>query len=178
MKTEQIGYGAGTRDFKDLPNVLRITVGESISDHKVLAPEETITILEANVDDMTPQVFGYVMERVLQEGALDVFATAVQMKKSRPAMLLTVLCYPEDAPRLTQFIFAETTTIGVRTRQEQRMRLARRHLSVSTKWGEVRMKLANLNGSISNYAPEYEDCRQIAEQQRVPLKTVIQEAMK
>jgi uncharacterized protein (TIGR00299 family) protein len=193
MKTEKIGYGAGTREFKDFPNVLRLTVGEtftcetragealgfeSSAEHKVLAPEETITILEANVDDMTPQVFGYVMERVLQEGALDVFATAVQMKKSRPAMLLTVLCYPEDAQRLTRLIFAETTTIGVRTRQEQRIRLARRHLSVHTKWGEVRMKLANLNGTISNYAPEYEDCRLIAEQQRVPLKAVIQEAMK
>jgi hypothetical protein len=178
MKTERIGYGAGTRDFKDFPNVLRMTVGESSDENKVLAPEETITILEANVDDMTPQVFGYVMDRVLQEGALDVFATPVQMKKNRPAMLLTVLCYPEDAQRLTQLIFAETTTIGVRTRQEQRTRLARRHLSVTTKWGEVRMKLANLNGSISNYAPEYEDCRLIAEQQRVPLKMVIQEAMK
>ncbi len=188
MKTEKIGYGAGTRDFKDFPNVLRLTVGETTlgenlswegsAEHKVLAPEETIIILEANVDDMTPQVFGYVMERVLQEGALDVFATAVQMKKGRPAMLLTVLCYPEDAQRLTQLIFAETTTIGVRTRQEQRTRLARRHLSVSTKWGDVRMKLANLNGSISNYAPEYEDCRLIAQQQRVPLKAVIQEAMK
>jgi uncharacterized protein (TIGR00299 family) protein len=178
MKTERIGYGAGTRDFKDFPNVLRMTVGESSDENKVLAPEETITILEANVDDMTPQVFGYVMDRVLQEGALDVFATPVQMKKNRPAMLLTVLCYPEDAQRLTQLIFAETTTIGVRTRQEQRTRLARRHLSVTTKWGEVRMKLANLNGTISNYAPEYEDCRLIAEQQRVPLKAVIQEAMK
>ncbi|HXB19988.1 MAG TPA: nickel pincer cofactor biosynthesis protein LarC [Candidatus Solibacter sp.] len=178
IRTEKIGYGAGTRDFKDFPNVLRLTVGETTEGHKVLAPEETITILEANVDDMTPQVFGYVMERALQEGALDVFATAVQMKKNRPAMLLTVLSYPEDAQRLTQLIFAETTTIGVRTRQEQRTRLARRHLSVNTKWGEVRMKLANLNGSISNYAPEYEDCRRIAEQQRVPLKAVIQEAIK
>ncbi len=178
MKTEKIGYGAGTRDFKDFPNVLRMTLGESSDEHKVLAPEETITILEANVDDMTPQVFGYVMDRVLQEGALDVFSTAVQMKKNRPGMLLTVLCYPEDAQRLTQLIFAETTTIGVRTRQEQRTRLARRHLSVQTKWGEVRIKLANLNGSISNYAPEYEDCRLIAEQQHVPLKTVIHEVMK
>ncbi|HEV2991477.1 MAG TPA: nickel pincer cofactor biosynthesis protein LarC [Candidatus Angelobacter sp.] len=178
MKTEKIGYGAGTRDFKDFPNVLRLTVGESSEEHKVLSPEETITVLEANIDDMTPQVFGYVMDRVLQEGALDVFATAVQMKKTRPGMLLTVLCYPEDAQRLTQLIFAETTTIGVRTRQEQRTRLARRHLSVKTKWGEIRMKLANLNGSISNYAPEFEDCRRIAEQHHTPLKTVIQEAMK
>jgi uncharacterized protein (TIGR00299 family) protein len=178
MKTEKIGYGAGTRDFKDFPNVLRLTLGETSEDHKVLAPEETITILEANVDDMTPQVFGYVMDRALQEGALDVFATAVQMKKNRPAMLLTVLCYPEDAQRLTQLVFAETTTLGVRTREEKRTRLGRRHLTVNTKWGEVRIKLANLNGSISNYAPEYEDCRRIAEQQRVPLKAVIQEAIK
>jgi uncharacterized protein (DUF111 family) len=143
-----------------------------------LIPEEAIAILEANVDDMTPQLFGYVMERVLQEGALDVFATSVQMKKNRPGMLLTVLCRPEDGQRLTRLIFAETTTLGVRMREEKRATLARRHLAVATKWGDVRMKVANLNGSVSNYAPEYEDCRRIAEQQRIPLKAVMQEAIK
>jgi uncharacterized protein (DUF111 family) len=139
---------------------------------------EEITVLEANVDDMTPQVFGYVMEQALQNGALDAFGTPVQMKKSRPGMLLTVLCRTEDSQGLTKLILAETTTLGVRMRKESRAALTRRHVSVSTKWGEVRMKLANLNGSISNYAPEYEDCRQIAKEQKVPLKTVMQEAIK
>jgi hypothetical protein len=178
MKADKIGYGAGSRDFKSHPNVLRITVGQTEDEHAAAASEETISILEANVDDMTPQVFGYVMDRVLQEGALDVFGTSLQMKKNRPGMLLTVLCKPSDAQRLTRLIFAETTTLGVRTREEKRACLTRRHLSVGTRWGDVRMKVANLNGSVCNYAPEYEDCRRIAEEQRVPLKVVMQEALK
>jgi uncharacterized protein (TIGR00299 family) protein len=179
MQTEKIGYGAGTRNFKNSPNVLRLTIGETAAaQHESPFPVEEITVLEANVDDMTPQVFGYVMEQMLQNGALDAFGTPVQMKKSRPGMLLTVLCRTEDSQRLTKFILAETTTLGVRMRRESRAALARRHVSVSTKWGDVRMKLANLNGSISNYAPEYEDCRQIAKEKKVPLKTVMQEAIK
>jgi uncharacterized protein (TIGR00299 family) protein len=179
MKTEKIGYGAGTRNFKNSPNVLRLTIGETTAAQQESPfPVEEITVLEANVDDMTPQVFGYVMEQALQNGALDAFGTPVQMKKSRPGMLLTVLCRTEDSQRLTKFILAETTTLGVRMRRESRAALTRRHVSVSTKWGEVRMKLANLNGSISNYAPEYEDCRQIAKEKKVPLKTVMQEAIK
>jgi pyridinium-3,5-bisthiocarboxylic acid mononucleotide nickel chelatase len=179
MKTEKIGYGAGTRNFKNSPNVLRLTVGETTAaQHESPFPVEEITVLEANVDDMTPQVFGYVLEQALQNGALDAFGTPVQMKKSRPGMLLTVLCRTEDSQRLTKFILAETTTLGVRMRRENRAALTRRHVSVSTKWGNVRMKLANLNGSISNYAPEYEDCREIAKEKKVPLKTVMQEAIK
>jgi uncharacterized protein (TIGR00299 family) protein len=178
MKTEKTGYGAGTRTFKDFPNVLRLSVGETAEENLSLVPVEEISVLEANIDDLNPQVFGYVMERALQEGALDVFGTSVQMKKNRPGMLLTVLCQTEDSQRLTRMIFSETTTLGVRMRRETRARLARRHVNISTKWGEVRMKLANLNGSVSNYAPEYEDCRRIAEQQHVPLKAVMQEAIK
>jgi len=179
MKTEKIGYGAGTRNFKNSPNVLRLTIGETTAaQHESSFPVEEITVLEANVDDMTPQVFGYVMEQALQNGALDAFGTPVQMKKSRPGMLLTVLCLTEDSQRLTKFILSETTTLGVRMRRESRAALTRRHVSVSTRWGNVRMKLANLNGSISNYAPEYEDCRQIATEKKVPLKTVMQEAIK
>lgn len=178
MKTEKIGYGAGSRNFKNSPNVLRISIGETAEQQESPFPVEEITVLEANVDDMTPQVFGYVMEQALLNGALDAFGTPVQMKKSRPGMLLTVLCRTEDSQRLTKLILAETTTLGVRMRRESRAALTRRHVSVSTKWGEVRMKLANLNGSISNYAPEYEDCRQIAKEKKVPLKTVMQEAIK
>jgi uncharacterized protein (TIGR00299 family) protein len=190
MKTEKTGYGAGTRNFKNSPNVLRLSVGETPTgrpDRAAFArseveespfPVEEITVLEANVDDMTPQVFGYVMEQALQNGALDAFGTPVQMKKGRPGMLLTVLCRTEDSQSLTRLILVETTTLGVRMRRESRAALTRRHVNVSTKWGEVRMKLANLNGSISNYAPEYEDCRQIAKEKKVPLKTVMQEAIK
>jgi uncharacterized protein (TIGR00299 family) protein len=178
MKTEKIGYGAGTRNFKNSPNVLRLTVGETATQHEPPFPVEEISVLEANVDDMTPQVFGYVMEQALQSGALDAFGTPVQMKKSRPGMLLTVLCRIEDTQRLTRLILCETTTLGVRMRQESRAALTRRHVTVSTKWGDVRIKLAKLNGSISNYAPEYEDCRQIASEKKVPLKTVMQEAIK
>ena len=178
MKTEKTGYGAGTRNFKNSPNVLRISVGETAERQESPFPVEEITVLESNVDDMTPQVFGYVMEQALQNGALDAFGTPIQMKKSRPGMLLTVLCRTEDGQELTKLILAETTTLGVRMRKESRAALTRRHVSVNTKWGSVRMKLANLNGSISNYAPEYEDCRQIAKEQKVPLKTVMQEAIK
>ena len=178
MKTQKIGYGAGTRDFKNSPNVLRLTVGEADPAHESPFPTEEIMVLEANVDDMSPQVFGYVMEQALQSGALDVFGTPVQMKKSRPGMLLTVLCRTEDSQNLTRLILTETTTLGVRMRRETRAALTRRHVKVNTQWGEVRMKLANLNGSISNYAPEYEDCRQIAKEKKVPLKTVMQEAIK
>jgi uncharacterized protein (TIGR00299 family) protein len=177
MKLEKSGYGAGTRDFQGFPNVLRLTIGHAQREAS-LAPIEEIIILEANLDDMNPQVFGYVMDRALGLGALDVFGTAVQMKKNRPGMLLTVLCRPEDRQSLINMIFAETTTLGVRMRHESRATLARRHVSVNTRWGEIRMKLANLNGTISNYAPEYEDCRRIAEQEDVPLKTVMQEAIK
>jgi pyridinium-3,5-bisthiocarboxylic acid mononucleotide nickel chelatase len=178
MKAERVAYGAGTRNFKNFPNVVRLTLGETTTAHESPFPTEEITVLEANVDDMTPQVFGYVMEQALAQGALDVFGTPVQMKKNRPGMLLTVLCRPEDSPRLTRMVLDETTSLGVRMRRESRAVLARRHVRVNTRWGEVRMKLANLNGAISNYAPEYEDCRRIAKEQHVPLKKVMQEAIK
>jgi len=118
------------------------------------------------------------MERLLAEGALDVFSIPVQMKKSRPGALLTVLAKMEDANRLTKLIFAETTTLGVRRHEEQRQTLSRRWETVDTTWGPVRIKIANMNGSVSNYAPEYEDCRALAEAQHVPLKQVIQEALR
>jgi len=182
MKIEKIGYGAGARDFAQHPNVLRITVGESRAEANAgegarATRSETISILEANLDDLNPQVFGYVMDRLLEAGALDVFGTPIQMKKNRPGTLLTVLAKPEAADKLSRIIFAETTTLGVRRREEVRQTLARRWETVGTKFGEVRIKVASLNGSISNYAPEYEDCRRIAEAQRVPLKTVMQEAV-
>ena len=176
MRIEKSAYGAGSRDFPEHPNVLRIVIGEAAPGPAAKTRSETISVLEANLDDLNPQVFGYVMDRLLEEGALDVFGMPVQMKKNRPGTLLTVLCRPEDAEKLTQLVFSETTTLGVRQREEARQTLARRWESVLTEWGQVRIKIASMNGTVTNYAPEYEDCRRIAAEHHVPLKTVMQEA--
>jgi pyridinium-3,5-bisthiocarboxylic acid mononucleotide nickel chelatase len=177
MKIEKAGYGAGSRDFPGHPNVARLVIGESSATSLASkTSSEPITVLEANLDDLNPQVFGYVMDRLLEEGALDVFGMPVQMKKNRPGTLLTVLCKPQDASRMTELIFAETTTLGVRRRDEARQTLARRWENVRTPWGEVRIKIASMNGTITNYAPEYEDCKRIASKHHVPLKNVMQEA--
>jgi hypothetical protein len=117
------------------------------------------------------------MDRLLEEGALDAFGIPVQMKKNRPGMLLTVLCKPDDSARLTHLLFAETSTLGVRHREERREILARKFVTVSTQWGDVRLKVASMNGTVTNYAPEYEDCRKIAAEHHVPLKSVMQEAL-
>src|SRR5581483_438044 len=176
MSAEKIGYGAGTRDFRGYPNVLRLTVGEAVAEI-ASAAEETITVIEANLDDLNPQVFGYVMDRLLDQGALDVYATPVQMKKNRPGMLITVLCRHKDEAELTRLLFAESTTLGVRRREERRTVLTRKWTGVSTRWGEVRIKIASMNGTVTNYAPEYEDCRRIAAEHHVPLTSVIEEAV-
>jgi uncharacterized protein (TIGR00299 family) protein len=192
MKITTSGYGAGSREFPDHPNVLRITLGDAIPQQPriprtepLAAPHasqdlaaDTITVLEANLDDLSPQILAYAMDRLLAEGALDVFSTPVQMKKNRAGALLTVLAKPEDADRLTKIMFAETTTLGVRRRDEQRRILARRWETVETEWGPVRIKVANMNGTVSNYAPEFEDCRQIATAHNVPLKKVMKEALR
>jgi pyridinium-3,5-bisthiocarboxylic acid mononucleotide nickel chelatase len=182
IKIAQTGYGAGTRDIPGHANVLRITVGESLAEPHpdkgvTQASRETVSVLEANLDDLNPQVFGYLMDRLLEAGALDVFTTPVQMKKNRPGTLLTVLAKPEKADEFTQIIFAESTTLGIRRRQEQRQILARKWHTVSTRFGDVRIKLASLNGTVTSYAPEYEDCRRIAAEHRVPLKIIMQEAV-
>jgi uncharacterized protein (TIGR00299 family) protein len=182
MKTEKIGYGAGTRDFPHHSNVLRLVVGEKVESEPVRAGEgsasEEVVVLEANLDDLNPQIIGYTTERLLAEGALDVFTTAVQMKKGRPGTLVTVLCKPEEEAKLRDILFHESSTLGVRSRREQRQILARRHESVSTQWGEVRIKVGSVNGTEFQAAPEYEDCRSIAAVRNVPLKTVMQEALR
>src|SRR5438876_4109355 len=177
MKIEKTGYGAGSRDFPGHANVVRLTIGEAQPEFAGNTSEQTISVLEANIDDLNPQVFGYVMDRLLEEGALDAFGIPVQMKKNRPGMLLTVLCRPQDAGRLTDLILSETTTLGVRRREERREVLARKLVTVSTRWGDVRLKVASMNGTITNYAPEYDDCRRIAVEHHVPLKNVMQEAV-
>lgn len=179
MRIEKSGYGAGSRDFPGHPNVVRLTIGETPSSaFAANTSSDTISVLEANLDDLNPQIFGYVMDRLLEEGALDVFGMPVQMKKNRPGMVLTVLCKREDEAKLTRIVFSETTTLGVRRRDEARQTLARRWESVATPWGNVRIKIASMNGTVTNYAPEYEDCRRIAAEHHVPLKSVMGEAVK
>ncbi len=183
MTTERVGYGAGSRDFPDQANVLRISVGETLeaaipeSAAQGSAVQEEISILEANLDDLNPQLIGYITELALSRGALDVFTAPVQMKKNRPGTLLTVLARPQDEAGLRELIFRESSTLGIRVRREKRYALARRHQPVTTPWGEVRMKIAGINGA-GQYAPEYEDCRRIAAKHQVPLKTVMQEAIR
>jgi pyridinium-3,5-bisthiocarboxylic acid mononucleotide nickel chelatase len=187
------GYGAGARDFPGAANVVRLVIGESESGWPRSAPTSsaqtggvdnavdnanTITVLEANLDDMNPQLFSYVQQKLLSSGALDAFGVPVQMKKGRPGIVLTVLAAPADAELLTRILLTETTTLGVRMRQEQRRILDREHVTVQSCWGPIRVKLGRLQGEVVNCAPEFEDCRRIAEATGVPLKTVLQEALR
>jgi uncharacterized protein (DUF111 family) len=140
--------------------------------------EDEIVVLEANLDDLSPQIIGYLAEQLLSEGALDVFTTAVQMKKSRPGTLMTVLAKPQDESKLRDIIFRESSTLGIRSHREKRHILTRRHEAVQTPWGEIRIKIGSMAGADSQIAPEYEDCRRIATEHHVPLKTVMQEALR
>ncbi len=179
LRVEHTGYGAGERDFTSAANVLRITIGEAARVASAHGPaSDEVVVLEANVDDMTPEVFGYVIDRLLEAGALDAFCTPAQMKKNRPGMLLTALVRPADADRLSEVIFAETTTIGLRMRTETRKTLERRFVTVATEWGEVKIKIAEMNGKTINAAPEFDDCRKIAVEHKVALKKVMAEAMR
>ncbi len=186
MKVCRIGYGAGSRDFHGHANVTRILIGESGKTAKrergnelasVGAPEETIAVLEASIDDLSPQITGYVLERALAEGALDSYALPLQMKKNRPGVLLTVLARQEDSAKLAELLLRETSTLGLRVREEKRVALARRFASVETPWGAVRIKIASLGDEEVHAAPEFEDCRRIAAANQIPLKQVIESAL-
>jgi uncharacterized protein (TIGR00299 family) protein len=162
------GYGAGDRDFPEHANVLRVLIGQTSG-----ASESTsVAVIEANIDDTTPEVIGHTMDRLLEAGALDVTLTPVQMKKNRPGTVLTVLARPEDRDRLSRIVFAETTTLGIRFYAAERLVLRREVLEVDTPHGKVRVKTAD-NGAMS---PEYEDCRSLAIEKNVPLKQIMIEA--
>jgi uncharacterized protein (TIGR00299 family) protein len=177
MTVSAIGYGAGTADLEGQPNVLRVMIGET-AEKAVPGYHEEISVIEANLDDMNPQIYGYFLEKALAAGALDVYTTPVQMKKNRPGTLLTVLCKPPDTNALTSMIFEETTTFGVRTTRAQRRILPREHVSVNTTFGEVRIKLSRVNGRILQVSPEFDDCRKLAVEKNVPLQQVINEALR
>jgi len=177
MTVSAVGYGAGSADLAEQPNVLRVFIGEAAAREAGACREETVAVVETNVDDMNPQLVGYLFERALAVGALDVFATPVQMKKNRPGQLLTILCDPVGVDRVVELLFRETTTIGVRTYEARRRALERQTLEVSTPHGPVRVKISRLNGRVLNVAPEYEDCQRIASEKGLPLKQVFAEAM-
>jgi uncharacterized protein (TIGR00299 family) protein len=177
MSVGAIGYGAGTADLEGQPNVLRIMVGEA-AEKTVAGFDEEIAVVEANLDDMNPQIYGYFLEKALGAGALDVYTTPVQMKKNRPGTLLTVLCKPQDTNALMSLIFAETTTFGVRTYRAQRRVLPREWVNVGTEFGEVRIKVSRVNGRILHVAPEFEDCKKLAAEKDVPLQRVIASALR
>jgi hypothetical protein len=168
MRLRATGYGAGGRSYEKFPNVLRVLVGETETD----AQNERLLMLETNLDDVSPQVVGHVMERAFQRGALDCFFTPVQMKKNRPGVLVSILCRPAERETLTELLFTETTTLGVRSYEVERRALAREIVSVETRYGAIRIKLARLDGRISNATPEYEDCRAAAERHNAPLRDV------
>ena len=168
MKVSAIGYGAGSRDFAETPNVLRVLIGAAAS-----KPASTsVVVIEADIDDMNPQLFGVVMDTLLAQGALDVFYTSIQMKKNRPGVLLTVVAPPDARERLTASIFRETTTIGVRYREMERACLDREEVTVQTPLGAVRMKVARQDGRVVNASPEFDDCARLARERNVPVKEV------
>jgi pyridinium-3,5-bisthiocarboxylic acid mononucleotide nickel chelatase len=168
MTIDRIGYGAGDRDLPDTPNVLRVLVGETTDQPGT----ERIVVLECEIDDMNPQLFGLVMDRLYAAGALEVFFASVQMKKNRPGTLLTILARPEQRQELSAIVFRETTTIGVRHHEVTRERLEREIVPVDTPFGTIRFKVARLAGKIVNATPEFEDCLRLASDQKVPVKDV------
>ena len=178
MTLRTIGYGAGSADLKEKANVLRLLIGDADSTDAAESKadgrwDSPVTVIETNVDDMSPQIYGYFAERALAAGALDVFSTPAQMKKNRPGQLVTLLSDPKNVARLMDLIFAETTTIGVRTYDVRRKTLQREFVPVETPLGSVRMKVSRMNGTILNVTPEYEDCLKIAAERGVPLKQVM-----
>jgi len=176
FKVERIGYGAGEKDTPGQPNLARLFVGESVDAVEAqpgAAGDEIVSVIEANLDDMSPQLYGYFLERALAAGALDVTCSAVQMKKNRPGLTVSILCRPEQSDALAELLFDQTTTIGLRIYEARRKVLEREQVSVETPYGPVNVKVARRDGKVVNIAPEYEDCQRIASEKSLPLKEVI-----
>lgn len=172
MEVDRIGYGAGSRELPGLPNMLRIIIGNAVRSFD----EDRVVVIETNIDDMSPQSFEYLFERMLGVGALDVYTTNIQMKKSRPAFKLTVLAEPRDLERISRAIFKETTTIGVRFYEAARFKLERKFVRAKTCYGEIKVKLSGGPSGILTASPEYEECVKIARKKKIPLRTIFEEA--
>ena len=176
MKIERIGYGAGQRDLEEQPNLLRLLVGEASTSGPADAGEQ-VWIVETNLDDISGELVGYTTTRLWEAGALDVYTTAIQMKKNRPGVMLSVLCNAADVQRIEAILFRETTTLGIRRWPVSRHKLRREAGQVSTPWGPVSGMIAWL-GETARFSPEFESCRKVADEQGVPLKAVYEAAQK
>ena len=174
MTVDAVGYGAGDRNPAGTPNVLRVLVGEGATDPST----ERVLLIECEIDDMSPQIFGLLMDRLHEAGALDVYFSPVQMKKNRPGTLLSIVARPGDREAISHMVFRETTTLGLRYHAVERERLQREIVTVVSPFGSVRIKVARRNGSVMNAAPEFEDCARLAAEHGVPLKHVQAATMK
>lgn len=171
MKIDNIGYGAGQRDLP-IPNLLRVSIGVL----KKAYEEDAVSLVQTNIDDMNPEFYEHIADRLFNEGALDVFLTPIQMKKTRPATMLSVITDEEKIERMLEVIFDETTTLGVRISKIKRRKLNRESRKVATKYGKIEVKIGKLDGIVKNISPSYEECRKIATHLNIPLKNVYQEA--
>lgn len=173
MTIECIGHGSGTKDFLEQPNILRLMIGEAAGPQSGgLGAFDTVAVLETNLDDISPEVVGFAIERLFAAGALDVFAVPIQMKKNRPGVLLSVICASENANDLEAILFRETGTFGVRRTTATRAKLQREAVTVETPWGPVKAKRGWRADGVSVLTPEYEDCARVAREHNVPLRDV------
>jgi uncharacterized protein (TIGR00299 family) protein len=172
MKIERVAYGAGDKEFPGLPNVLRLIIGQPVEGYE----EDTSVVIETNIDDMSPQVYDYLIEKLMQQGAQDVYLTPIIMKKGRPAILLSVLTDKSKTDAVLDTIFSETTSIGVRIQEVGRRKLFREIREIVTVYGKIRIKISKRGDAVLTITPEYEDCRKIAEERNIPLKQVMEEA--
>jgi len=168
MKTNVIGYGAGSKDFSDSPNLLRIMIGEGYSPSE----QDSITVIESNIDDMNPQFYDHIMNRIFDAGALDVFLTPIIMKKNRPAVKITLLSDNDNVNKLADILLKETTSFGLRMYKTERIKLEKEIKTVKTEYGSTKVKIGKKNGKIINIAPEYEDCKRIANERGISIREV------
>jgi hypothetical protein len=172
FRVERVGYGAGTKDFADRPNVLRLMVGERAQTYEA----DELVEIAANIDDLNPQIYDHVVERLFETGARDVTLTPTIMKKGRPAVTISVLAEPSAREQIAAVLFAETSTIGLRFHPVARLKLAREIKEVDTRWGRVRVKVSRAGGDTVTLSPEYDDCKRLAREHHVALRLVLEQA--
>lgn len=180
MKIEKIGYGAGEREFS-IPNLLRVSIGEKILSDRDLMDgyiHDEALLIETNIDDMNPEFYDYIMDKLFSQGALDVFLTPIQMKKNRPAQMFSIIVYEQNLKEILKVLFSESTTLGVRIKEVKRLKLTQQNFITETKYGKIKVKVGIFKEDIKTIAPEYQDCQKIAQQYQVPLKEVYEEAKK
>jgi uncharacterized protein (TIGR00299 family) protein len=180
MKIEKIGYGAGEREFS-IPNLLRVSIGEKILSDRDLMDgyvHDEALLIETNIDDMNPEFYDYIMDKLFSQGALDVFLTPIQMKKNRPAHMFSIIVYEQNLKEILKVLFSESTTLGVRIKEVKRLKLTQQNFIAETKYGKIKVKVGIFKEDIKTIAPEYQDCQKIAQQYQVPLKEIYEEAKK